>query len=62
MYSVVFCSHSSLFSIILTAFPLLHPASNAVSGLVRQTHIVPTRRFREELLESLKLSTGGAGA
>ena len=36
------------------------PRVEVVSGLVGQDNFVPSRRFREDGLEDLKLSTGGA--
>ena len=36
------------------------PHVEVVSGLVGQDNFVPSRRFREDGLEDLKLSTGGA--
>ena len=35
------------------------PRVEVVAGLVRQDNFVPSRRFREDGLEDLKLSTGG---
>ena len=35
------------------------PRVEVVSGLVRQDNFVPSRRFRKDGLEDLKLSTGG---
>ena len=38
------------------------PRVEGVSGLVRQDNMVPSRRFREDGLEYLELSTEGGGA
>ena len=38
------------------------PRVEVVSGLVGKYNFVPSRRFREDGLENLKLSTGGGAA
>ena len=64
---VVMCT--LLFSMVtaVSTVPWSHGSSSApprvevVSGLVRQGNFVPSRRFREDGPEALKLPTGGGG-
>ena len=62
VYSVVFYVHNKVYTAPwshgISAAP---PRVEVVSGLVREDIFVPSRRFREDGLEALKLSTG-AGA
>ena len=56
--------YTLLFSIITAVYSTMWPLSapplvKVVSGLARQDNFVPSRRFREDGLEDLKLSTGG---
>ena len=56
--------YTLLFSIITAVYSTMWPLSapplvKVVSGLARQDNFVPSRRFREDGLEDLKLLTAG---